>query len=127
MDNDDKIKKHFLETNTLFSEILKNINSEQNKTEENNKITDKLLEHLEQINQEIRGIKNEIGLLMEKKIQKKAQGDIILPLSTVKKLGECIEMDVQQTKKDVEEQDKHINTFKGKLKSIIGYSVQIKK
>ena len=32
MENDDKIKKHFEETRSLFREILNNINSEQNKT-----------------------------------------------------------------------------------------------
>ena len=44
------MKKHFVETYSLFSEILNNINSEQNKTEENNKLTEKILEHLAQIN-----------------------------------------------------------------------------
>ena len=121
MENDDKIKKHFVETNSLFSEILNNINSEQNKTEENNKLTEKILEHLAQINQEIKGINNEIGLIMDKKIQKKAQGDIILPLNTVKTLAVCIDKNVQETKNDVEEQKKQINIFNNKVNSIINF------
>ena len=121
MENDDKIKKHFVETNSLFSEILNNINSEQNKTEENNKLTEKILEHLDQINQEIKGINNEIGLIMDKKIQKKAQGDIILPLNTVKTLVACIDKNVQETKNDVEEQKKQINIFNNKVNSIINF------
>ena len=121
MENDDKIKKHFVETNSLFSEILNNINSEQNKTEENNKLTEKILEHLAQINQEIKGINNEIGLIMDKKIQKKAQGDIILPLNTVKTLAACIDKNVQETKNDVEDQKKQINIFNNKVNSIINF------
>ena len=121
MENDDKIKKHFVETNSLFSEILNNINSEQNKTEENNKLTEKILEHLAQINQEIKGINNEIGLIMDKKIQKKAQRDIILPLNTVKTLAACIDKNVQETRNDVEEQKKHINIFNNKVNSIINF------
>lgn len=121
MENDDKIKKHFEETRSLFREILNNINSEQNKTEENNKLTEKILEHLAQINQEIKGINNEIGLIMDKKIQKKAQGDIILPLDTVKNLAACIDKNVQETRNDVEEQKKQINIFNNKVNSIINF------
>ena len=121
MENDDKIKKHFVETNSLFSEILNNINSEQNKTEENNKLTEKILEHLAQINQEIKGINNEIGLIMDKKIQKKAQRDIILPLNTVKTLAACIDKNVQETRNDVEEQKKQISIFNKQVNSIINF------
>ena len=121
MENDDKIKKHFKETYSLFREILNNINSEQNKTEENNKLTEKILEHLAQINQEIKGINNEIGLIMDKKIQKKAQRDIILPLNTVKTLAASIDKNVQETRNDVEEQKKQINIFNNKVNSIINF------
>ena len=44
---------------------------------------------------------------MDKKIQKKAQRDIILPLNTVKTLAACIDKNVQETRNDVEEQKKH--------------------
>ena len=121
MENDDKIKKHFEETHSLFREILNNINSEQNKTEENNKLTEKILEHLAQINQEIKGINNEIGLIMDKKIQKKAQGEIILPLSTVRNLAAYIEKNVQETRNDVEEQKKQIGIFNKQVNSIINF------
>ena len=42
---------------------------------------------------------------MDKKIQKKAQRGIILPLNTVKTLAACIDKNVQETRNDVEEQD----------------------
>ena len=58
---------------------------------------------------------------MDKKIQKKAQGDIILPLNTVKNLADRIEKNVQETRNDVEEQQKQITNFNKKVNSIINF------
>ena len=58
---------------------------------------------------------------MDKKIQKKAQGDIILPLDTVKNLAACIDKNVQETKKDVDEQKKQIGIFNKQVNSIINF------
>lgn len=58
---------------------------------------------------------------MDKKIQKKAQRDIILPLNTVKTLAACIDKNVQETRNDVEEQKKQINIFNNKVNSIINF------
>ena len=58
---------------------------------------------------------------MDKKIQKKAQRDIILPLNTVKTLVACIDKNVQETRNDVEEQKKQINIFNNKVNSIINF------
>ena len=58
---------------------------------------------------------------MDKKIQKKAQGEIILPLSTVRNLAAYIEKNVQETRNDVEEQKKQINIFNNKVNSIINF------
>ena len=58
---------------------------------------------------------------MDKKIQKKAQGDIILPLDTVKNLAACIDKNVQETKNDVDEQKKQIGIFNKQVNSIINF------
>ena len=58
---------------------------------------------------------------MDKKIQKKAQGEIILPLKTVKNLAACIEKNVQETRNDVEEQKNQIKNFNKKVNSIINF------
>ena len=58
---------------------------------------------------------------MDKKIQKKAQGDIILPLNTVKNLADRIEKNVQETRNDVEEQKNQIKNFNKKVNSIINF------
>ena len=58
---------------------------------------------------------------MDKKIQKNAQGDIILPLDTVKNLAACINKNVQETKNDVDEQKKQISIFNKQVNSIINF------
>ena len=58
---------------------------------------------------------------MDKKIQKKAQRDIILPLNTVKTLAACIDKNVQETKNDVDEQKKQISNFNRQVNSIINF------
>ena len=58
---------------------------------------------------------------MDKKIQKKAQRDIILPLNTVKTLAVCIDKNVQETRNDVKKKKKQINIFNNKVNSIINF------
>lgn len=119
MDNfeQDKILPHFKEVNKLFSQLLNNINND--KLKENEILTDKILDHFNQIKQGLVEIKKEVTVVIDKKYHQKAQGDIIFPQNTVQKISNFITNDIKIVQKDIDEQEKVINSCQNNLKSML--------
>ena len=119
MDNfeQEKIHPHFKEVNKLFSQLLININND--KMRENEILTDKILDHFNQINQELVEIKKEVTVVLDKKYNQKAQGDIIFPQNTVQKIADFIKNDIKIVQKDIDEQEKVINSCQNHIKFML--------
>lgn len=119
MDNfeQEKIHPHFKEVNKLFSQLLININND--KMRENEILTDKILDHFNQINQELVEIKKEVTVVLDKKYHQKAQGDIIFPQNTVQKIADFIKNDIKIVQKDIDEQEKVINSCQNHIKFML--------
>lgn len=119
MDNfeQEKIHPHFKEVNKLFSQLLININND--KMRENEILTDKILDHFNQINQGLVEIKKEVTVVLDKKYHQKAQGDIIFPQNTVQKIADFIKNDIKIVQKDIDEQEKVINSCQNHIKFML--------